>query len=181
MTVVAALYFVACGLLVVAGAAKVLHPAVATLTMRRLHLPSTAPAVRVVGFGEIAFGAGGAVAGSTLAPLVAALYLVFAAASAGAVRTGAPCGCFGVADTRTTPGHLVTDITAAAVSLAMAVGTGPDLGDVFAEQPLGGFPFVVLVVAAVWLVYLALTWLPVASRAATPIRSFTLRARNERA
>ena len=161
------LYLVACGLLVVAGAAKVARPNDTARALRATlpRFPEAEGAVRVAAAAEAGLGAVALVLPiAPLAALVAASYLGFAVVVAVVRRRGgalASCGCFGTPDTPATGLHVVIDLVlaAAAASVAAADHTGT-LRPLLADQPLHGVPLVALSALAGWLTYLALTLLP---------------------
>ena len=160
-------YLVACGLLVVAGAAKVARPA-DTARALSAALGSRAPATGVVR------GAAGAEAAlglaaliwpePPLAALVGASYLAFAAVVAVVRHRGgalASCGCFGTPDTPATGLHVVIDLAlAASAGSVAAAGHAGTLGPLLQAQPLHGVPLVAVSALAGWLTFMALTLLP---------------------
>jgi hypothetical protein len=97
---------------------------------------------------------------------VATSYLAFAGFVLAALRRDVPlssCGCFGVQDTPPSPGHVILNVAAAAVALAVAARPGGaaladigHLGGSLVERVL----FVVLTAIAGWFAYIALTLLP---------------------
>jgi hypothetical protein len=114
-----ALTWVAAGLLVAAGAAKLLVPDAAMATLHSLRLPSGRLAARALGVGEVALGVGVVVLGGR--PAAGALAAAYAALLAVAARQRArqlDCGCFGVAAAPVSGTHLALDGGAAAVGLA---------------------------------------------------------------
>jgi hypothetical protein len=165
-------YFVACGLLVAAGAAKALRPA-DTARAIVLLVPDWVPlskslrvtrlAVRVGALGEATLGAVALLFPRPLtAALVAASYalfvcvVVYARSRGGALAT---CGCFGRPDTPATRVHVgvnvVLFVTAALVALRP-----PDATSLFillGHQPWLGLPLLFVSAVGVWVTYLALS------------------------
>jgi hypothetical protein len=94
---------------------------------------------------------------------VAASYVGFAAFVGLAMSRGgvvASCGCFGRPDTPPTRLHLVVNVVAACLALAVARDPFGGIGGVVADQPLAGLPYLALTAACVWFAYLALSALP---------------------
>jgi hypothetical protein len=156
-------------LLAVAGGAKVVDPAATVGALRALGRPVPAGVVRIGGGVEAVIGAWAIVTGAAIPVLlVAASYLGFSAFVAVALRRGTPigsCGCFGKVDTPPSPIHLVIDLAAAAVAVAVAFGGPLPIADVLADQPAFGLPFVAFTVIATGCAFLALTALPRLQRA----------------
>ncbi len=169
-------FFVACGLLVLAGLAKAIRP---DDTARALVLllpgnPARAPSVgfarRVVRFGALLEAALGVAAVLFPRPLPAALvatsYVVFAVVVLFARRSGgvlATCGCFGRADTPPTILHVVLNLVfvAAAVALTFHPPNPASLYAFLGQQPWLGLPLMFVSGVGIWLAYLALS--PLAS------------------
>ncbi len=91
--------------------------------------------------------------------MVAASYVGFAAFVVLALRRSAPvgsCGCFGQTDTPPTLTHLVLNVGAAAVAVAVwASPSGASFASAVGRQPLYGIPFTLLCLTCAGLVYLA--------------------------
>ncbi len=157
-------FYAAALLLAIAGAPKVVRPASAVRALASARLPAAAPLVRALGAAEVVVGIGAVVVGSTtFALLVAASYLAFAGFVALALRRGgvlASCGCFGRDDTPPTALHVVVDLAAGGVALAVAARPLGGVGAILRDQPLAGVPFVALAALCVWFAYLALAGLP---------------------
>ncbi len=159
------LYLMACGLLVVAGAAKAFRPddtARALAATLPLGLPTVRRMIRVASAAEFVLGVTAlALPRSWSAALVAISYAAFAGfvayfrSTEGAI---ASCGCFGTPDTPATLVHAVVNgvlaLSAAAVAWASPSGT---LTTLLAHQPGGGIPLVAVSVLGSWLVYLAIS------------------------
>jgi hypothetical protein len=110
---------VGCGVLAVAGAAKVHEPAPFRDFASRTGLALGAGAVRAAGVAEIGIAAAALVVGGRAAfAVVAAAYAGFAAVAAVARAGGAPsCGCFGASSAPPSWTHVVLDVL-------VAVGAG---------------------------------------------------------
>ena len=162
------LYFIAAGLLCVAGMAKAVRPddtalAMAALVPGRPPLRLVRSVVRVGAFAEAALGAVAILLPRpAVAALVALSYLVFFAVVAYARWRGGPlatCGCFGRPDTPPTGLHLVLDLALAAAAAAVALGAPSQntLGLQLAHQPWAGFPLLFVSAVGLWLTALALS------------------------
>ncbi|MFN2608375.1 MAG: MauE/DoxX family redox-associated membrane protein [Acidimicrobiales bacterium] len=159
-------------LLGLGGAFELRRPAATVGALAALGLRASPPAVRLGAAAALVVAAGAVVTmGRAFALLVAAAYLAFAAFVAAALARRTPlatCGCFGREDTPATPTHLVVNLAAAGVGLAVGLRPGPrgwpavHLG----AGPIGVAVFAALVVVAVGLGYAALTDLPRLSAAA---------------
>ncbi|MGH8982925.1 MAG: MauE/DoxX family redox-associated membrane protein [Acidimicrobiia bacterium] len=157
-------FAIASALLALGGASKAVQPADSAGALRALGLPGSPLLVRAGAAAELLIGVGALVSGTRpFAALVGASYASFAAFVALALRRGAPissCGCFGKADTPPSVMHVVVNVAAALVAGAVAVDPVGGIGDVVADQPLLGLPFLLLVVVGVYLTFLTLTLLP---------------------
>ncbi|HWD54140.1 MAG TPA: MauE/DoxX family redox-associated membrane protein [Acidimicrobiales bacterium] len=165
-------YFVACGLLVAAGAAKALRPADSARAMVLLapdwvplfgSLRYTREAVRIGALAEAALGAVALMFPRSLtAALVAASYAVFVVVVAYAHNRGgalATCGCFGRPDTPATRLHVAVNVVLFAAALLVAVRP-PDATSFFVlldHQPWLGLPLLFVSGVGVWVTYLALS------------------------
>lgn len=165
-------FFVACGLLVAAGAAKALRPD-DTARAIVLLLPDWIPLSRslrltrhAVRVGALAEGALGAVAFFLPRPLAAALvaasYALFVCVVAYARSHGgalATCGCFGRPDTPATLLHVAINVVLFATAGLVALHP-PDATSLFVlldHQPWLGLPLLVVSGVGVWVTYLALS------------------------
>jgi hypothetical protein len=166
------LYFVACGLLVAAGAAKAFRPAdtaraIVLLVPERLPLsPSLRLARDTVRVGAVAEAALGSVALLFPRPLTAALVaasyavfvcvITFARTHGGALAT---CGCFGRPDTPATRLHVIVNsvLFATAAFVALRPPDASSLFTVLDHQPWLGLPLLFVSGAGVWVTYLALS------------------------
>lgn len=126
-----ALCWVAAGLLVAAGVAKLRVPDAAMTTLHALRLPSGRFAARVLGVGEVAAAAFVVVVGGRAAAAVlAATYGALLAVLEGRRRRQASCGCFGGADGPVTWRHLAVDAGAVAAGLLGLLAPPAPVADV---------------------------------------------------
>lgn len=160
--------FIACAALLGAGGAlKVSRPAPTARALRAVRLPGSPALVRAGAAAEVAVAVAAiAWASRPVALAVAASYLGFAGFVLAALRRDVPlssCGCFGVQDTPPTVGHVVLNLAAATVALAVAVsphgaGLGA-VGDMDGPLFLRAL-FVAMTATAAWFAYVALTVVP---------------------
>jgi hypothetical protein len=159
----AAPFYLAAGMLLAAGPAKVLRPRPAADATRAAGIPGGTPLARAVGIAEAAAGAAALLApGPVTAGLVAGLYLAFAAFLVRLLRRGGSAGC-GCAGSRETPPswlHVALDLVAVGVAAAVAVGPLPWLGAALAASPLRGVPLAVGLLGAGLLVRTAVGEVP---------------------
>ena len=166
------IFFIACGLLILAGVAKGARPddtARALVLLVPTRLQKVVPfkvarqSVRVGALIEVAIGA---VAlffpRPATAAMVAVSYALFGCIVAYARRHGgslSTCGCFGRSDTPATGLHLVLNVVflAAAVSLALHPPHPAEFGQLLGAQPWSGLPLLLAAGVGVWLAYLALS------------------------
>lgn len=157
-------FMIAALLVALGGAAKAVRPHDTASALRGVGIPAAPLAVRIGGALELVVGVYAIAAGDRLgAALVTASYVAFAAFVAVALARRAPlatCGCFGKADSPPSVLHLVVDLGAVLAALAVMVDPGVGLGEVLAEQPLAGIPYLLLVVTGTGLAFAALTSLP---------------------
>lgn len=156
-------YLVACGLLLLAGVAKMLDPTMTVGALDRLGLRCAPTAVRVGGAAEALLAVAAALSGNgLLALLVGVSYGVFTAYVLVALGRHAPigtCGCFGRPDTPPSLVHVVLDLAAIVSATGVALGDGAGLAEVLEGRALGGLPFLGLVGAGVLAAYFAMTLL----------------------
>jgi hypothetical protein len=181
VTVLAGPFVIAAALLVLGGALKAVHPGDTANALEAVGLPHAHALVRAGGAAEVVIGVGAlAFGGLVFALLVAVSYLAFAAFVLVAMHSDAPiasCGCFGQIDTPPSAVHVVIDLIAAGV--AVAVACAPDdfsLAHVLDHQPALGIPFVLLVIVGLYAVFLSFTALPktmAAARATRELREGT--------
>lgn len=154
-------YLVACGLLCVAGVAKLVDPTMTVGALDRMGVHVSPSVVRFGGGVEGLLGAAAAVTGfGVLAVLVAVSYGVFAVYVVVAFVRGellGSCGCFGRADTPPSIVHLLVDVVAIVGAVGVARGEGGGLGAELDGRALAGVPFLALVGAGVVAAYLAMT------------------------
>jgi Methylamine utilisation protein MauE len=170
------IFFVACGLLVLAGAAKAVRPDDTARALVLLFAGNApwAPSIRrarlAVRLGALLEAALGVAAillpRPATAALVAASYALFTCVVLYARRAGgvlATCGCFARPDTPPTNLHVVLNLAfvAAATGVAIRPLEASSLLEFLGHQPWLGFPLVFVTVVGVWLAYLALS--PLAS------------------
>jgi methylamine utilization protein MauE len=158
-------FLAACALLVWSGANKVVHPDATRIAARAVGLPSTRTAVRALGAIELAAAIAGAVFGGWLAALVAAVYVGLAVVALRLLARApdTPCGCLGASEVPASRVHVGVNIGAACVAVLAGFGGSPL--SVLGSQPLGGVPFVVLVLCAARLAALTIEGLPAIARA----------------
>jgi hypothetical protein len=169
------LYFVGCGLLVAAGAAKAVRPddtaralAVAVplglQPMRRL-VRSGAVVEAALGVTALVFPRPWSAGLVALSFTAFALFVAYARSAGGAI---ASCGCFGTPDTPATMVH-VTINGALAVAAAVVAWSAPSgtLVSVLSHQPMYGVPLVAVSALCAWLVYLAVSVLAALQAART--------------
>ena len=157
-------FMIAALLVALGGAAKAARPADTANALRGVGVPARPWSVRLGGGLELLIGTYALVVGDRLgAALVAASYLLFAGFVTVALVRRAPiatCGCFGKADSPPSVLHLVLDLGAVVAALAVMADPGVGVGDVLAEQPLAGIPYLLLVATGTGLAYVGLTSLP---------------------
>jgi hypothetical protein len=160
------LYLAGCALLVVAGAAKAVHPTdtarALTQAVPVIRLAGMAPLVRVVAVLECALGVVGIVLPwPPMAAAVALSYLAFAGFVWVAYRRGGPlatCGCFGTPDTPPTIVHVVINVGLAASAIVVAAaGKSGSLLGALSGQPWRGIPLVAVSAVCAWLIVLAMS------------------------
>jgi hypothetical protein len=155
-------------LLVVSGAAKIHSPAAAAAMLarawpwlRRAHPLTTA--VRVGGAVETSIGlAMLAHGGRVAAGLLACCYLVFTVVAVRLTHMGggAPCGCFGRADSPVGRAHIVLDTACLAVAVVATVRPSGTIAGLFDHGALIGAVGVTQVMLLASLGYLSITALP---------------------
>jgi len=151
-------------LLAVAGAMKVFRPKYTVGALRAAGLPANSTLVRLLGLSEIGVGFAAIWTGASLwATATGIFYLGFALFVIHALRSGIPiasCGCFGSPDTPPNVGHVVLDLTATAVALAVAIdpiGSWVGLPEV---ELWTGVAFLLFSGATVYLLYAIVNVLP---------------------
>jgi hypothetical protein len=162
--VIGALVLVGALLLLWAGVAKALRPDGTARALRAAGLPAGPGLVRSLATAEAAVGlAAVTVGGLAVDAMLAGSYAALAAFVAVALRRRwalSSCGCFGVADTPPTAGHLLVDATFAITAAAAAAsGAGPALAG-FTRHPAQGVAMSLVALVSTGLVVLALSRLP---------------------
>jgi hypothetical protein len=165
------MFFVASGLLVLAGVAKAVRPddtarALILLAGRNPRIPSlslTRHAVRIGALLEAALGMCALLFPRPVtAALVAVSYTLFGFITAYARTHGgalSTCGCFGRPDTPSTGLHVALNVVfvATAVTLALQPPHYTTLVSLLEYQPWGGVPLLLVSAVGVWFAYLALS------------------------
>jgi uncharacterized membrane protein YphA (DoxX/SURF4 family) len=143
VSVLDALFWVTCLVVVVAGVSKLLEPASTATTLGALGVPGGPALARAVGALEVVLGLGGLVVGGPwFAAGVALSYAVFAGVVVLARRRDLPsCGCFGARSAPPSPVHVVVNAVSAAVAGAAALAGPVPVADGLSE--LGGIGVVV--------------------------------------
>lgn len=170
------IFFIACGLLALAGLAKAIRPddtaraLVLLLPGRSSQVPSlnvTRQVVRIGAITEAALGTCALLFPRTLtATLVSVSYALFVGVVVFARRHGgslSTCGCFGRPDTPATTLHVLLNVVfvAAAVAMALRPSHFTALVSLLEHQPWVGVPLLLASGVGVWLAYLAMS--PLAS------------------
>lgn len=166
------IFFVASGLLVLAGAAKAVRPddtARALILLvpgrdsRTPPLKFTRRVVRIVALLEVGLGACALLFPRTVTAVPVALsYTVFVCISVYAKQRGgalSTCGCFGRSDTPSTGPHVVLNVIFAVTAVTLAVQSPhfSSLLSLLEYQPWDGMPLLLASGVGIWLAYLALS------------------------
>jgi hypothetical protein len=157
------LVFVAAGLLVVSGLAKLREPGPASRALAGARLPSGRVAGRALGLVEVVVGAACLfVAGPWFRVATAVLYAAFAAFLVVLLRGdgSTSCGCLGTKDAPPTTLHVVLDLVAAAAATAGAVTGSPSIQAAARVMPLRGLPFLLGLATAGFLAHATVAHLP---------------------
>lgn len=160
MEVLTGLLAIVAVVLAVSGVLKVTDPSSTHALLDALHVPRVPGAVHVLGAVELVVGVAVLSVGGRLASAATALLFVLFAVLSELARRRAPgvsCGCFGRYSTAPTALHVGVDLTAALVAITATVLDPPPLGDVVADQPLAGVPFLLLVLIGAALVMVITT------------------------
>jgi len=170
--VLAPVFFLAAGLLVLAGAAKILRPDPTAQALLDAGLPGTLAAARVVGTVEVTVGAWASLAPAAGGAIVlGGLYLVFAG-YLGFLLAARPdagsCGCAGSTAVPPSRLHLALNFGASATGFAYATTEAPGVGSWIVSLGWAAVPVVFDLVVAGWLAVVAVTAAPTAFRAWTP-------------
>ena len=157
-------------LLAVAGAMKVYRPNYTVGALRAAGLPANSTLVRLLGLAELGVGIAAIWTGSSIwAVATGIFYLGFALFVIYALRSGIPiasCGCFGSPDTPPNVGHVVLDLTATAVALAVAIDPIGSWVGLPGEELWTGVAFLLFSGASVYLLYAIVNVLPQRSSSA---------------
>jgi hypothetical protein len=166
------IYFIACGLLMLAGGAKAVRPddiarALVLLVPNGFAKVTSfgvaRQAVRVGALVEAALGAFALLFPQPLtASLVAISYLLFVCVVTYVWKRGgslSTCGCFGRPDTPATGLHIFLNLVflVAAVAVALRPPHLTELASLLQHQPWSGVPLLLAAVVGTWLGYLALS------------------------
>ncbi len=152
---------VAAGLVLVAGAAKVVRPAATRDVLALSRVPGGTGLARGLGFGEIVLALSVVAIGGRLAfAALAVAYAAFILVALHQRRAGRGCGCFGSPTSHVGPLHLAIDGVAAIVAAVAAVLVAPPLHVLLPDGAVAAAAAVVLVGTAVVLAQLSLTSLP---------------------
>lgn len=174
MTVLLGPALMLAGLLLLAGAQKVLDPVMTVGALRALGLPASPVLVRLGAAAEMALGAlAVSIGGALLWGLVALSFVAFAAFVTVALRAGSmigTCGCFGREDTPPHPLHVVVNVALAVVAATLAARVEGSPAAALSEEPASGAMLIALAVVGVYLLYAMYVELPRALSAARPSR-----------
>jgi hypothetical protein len=181
---IAPLFFLTAGLLMVAGAGKMWRPRPTAQALYAAGLPGSEPAVRGLGAVEVVAGVAALIQPAswpTLGPaswpalgpalLVALLYLAFAGFVAFlmlARPATASCGCAGARETPPSWLHVAMNLAAGTVAVSAAVTGTPSIATTAASLGVLTLPAAAGLAAAGWLVVVVVTELPGSMRAWTP-------------
>lgn len=154
LSVLDALFWVVCLVLVAAGASKLVAPTATGTTLDALGLPGGEVAARALGGVELVAGlAGLAVGGRIVAAAVAVAYAAFAVVVALARRRDLPtCGCFGARSAPPSPVHVAVNGVSALVAAAAVALPAPPVADGISGLGATGVVVVGLVLLAAALV-----------------------------
>lgn len=152
------------GLLVLAGAQKLLDPTMTVGALRSLRLPASSALVRLGSGAELAIGAAAiSVGGALLWWLIAVSYAAFGVFIVAALRSGTmigSCGCFGREETPPHWLHLVTDVALAGAAAAVAATSPGAPTEAIADHPLPGAAVLALAGVGLYLLYALLVEVP---------------------
>jgi Methylamine utilisation protein MauE len=164
--------FVAAGLLVLAGAIKLVAPEATAQALLDAGLPGSRGVARGVGVAEIAAGLWACVAPATGGAIACgALYLAFAVFLSYVLLAhpdAGSCGCAGPTPVPPSRLHLGLDLLAVAVALAYPFTTAPSLPAWIGSLGWAAVPVVGGMALAGWLAVVSVTLAPQAFRAWEP-------------
>ena len=141
--------------IVASGVAKIVSPDGFAALLRSLGLPHRRSLAVLAGVVEVVLGTAALlIGGIVLAALVALAYATFAVVVLLARRSGAEdCGCFGARSAPPSALHAVVNLVSASVAAAIALtGDVPWIGEVLADQPALGVPYLIALATGAWLV-----------------------------
>jgi hypothetical protein len=153
---------IACGVLMVSGAFKLVQPGGVAGAVQTLGVRVPRWSGRLIGSAEITVGAAGlAVPGPFPAIAVGTAYLAFAAVVVVLMRRGeASCGCFGEIESPPSALHVAIDLGAAAAALGHAAATSPSIFEFARSLGWQTVPFLGLIAIGVLCTVAILTVLP---------------------
>lgn len=170
--VLAPVFFLAAGLLVLAGGTKILRPDATAQALLDAGLPGSLGAARAVGLVEFTIGVWASLAPATGGALaLGALYLIFAGYLTFllvARPDAGSCGCAGGTAVPPSRLHLFLNVVAGAAGLAYAGTAAPSVGAWVAILGWAAVPVVFGMVVAGWLAVVTVTIAPAAFRAWNP-------------
>ena len=155
MEVLLGAFHIVAVVIVASGAAKIVSPDGFASLLRSLGLPQRRSLAVLAGIVEVVLGTAALLLGGVaLAALVAVAYVVFAVVVLLARRSGAQdCGFFGASSAPPSVLHAVVNLVSGAVAAGIAVtGEVPWIGEVLADQPALGVPYLLALGAGAWLV-----------------------------
>lgn len=148
---------VVAGLLLIAGAQKLLDPTMTVGALRSLGVQATPGLVRAGSAAEVCLGAAAVVSGSPVIWwLAAASYLAFNVVVGAALRRGTmigSCGCFGREETPPHWSHLVLNCALGGTAAAIALGSTRAPVDELGNDPAAGAVVVALAALALYLLH----------------------------
>jgi hypothetical protein len=166
---------VAAALLALAGAQKLVDPAMTVGALQALRLPSSSALVRVGSAAELALGVAAVVIGGpVLWSLVALSYLAFGAFVVTALRHGTmlgSCGCFGREDTPPHAMHVVLNLLLAGIAAGAAASLDTPVVDELVDHPGAAVAVLAIAAVALYLLRAAYVELPRAMAAGRALRS----------
>jgi hypothetical protein len=164
--------FLAAGLLVLAGAVKIVTPDATAQAIFDAGLPGSRPVARTVGGLEIGVGLWAIAAPATGGAIACgALYLVFAAFLVYVLLAhpdAGSCGCAGPTPVPPSRLHATLNVIAAAAALAYGSTAAPSLSTWLASLGWAAIPVALGLTLGGWLAVVAVTAAPEAFRSWTP-------------
>jgi hypothetical protein len=164
MSLLVAPFFVAAALMALSGAAKLRRPDSLARTLGAAGLPDRVWLVRALATAEVAVGVACLVVPAPRTALaLAGLYAVFAAFLLYVVAAKLPvpsCGCLGERETPPSLVHVGLDVGAAGVAVLVALDPVPPVHEALRDLSYAAPPFLAGCLAAGYLAYLAVAFLP---------------------